>query len=154
MTMDPKQFNENLFLYGADLNEWPEEIRQAGVESLRISSELQALLAEGKKFELVLKTRKYEEPGGNLIQKIVSLPSTHDKKSPPGFGLFFPRLFADEFYFPKPAFVLASSLTIAALVVGFVIGFSNSAGSIPTGQSQAYLQEFLHYQEGGLWAKK
>jgi hypothetical protein len=152
--MDPKQFRKKLFLYGAELNEWPEEIRQAGMESLRNSSELQALLAEQEKFERVLKTRKFEEPRGNLVQKIASLSSIHDKRSPSGFGLFFPRLFADEFYFPKPTLVLASSLMIATLVAGFVIGFSNSNGSITIDQSQANLQEFLHYQEDGLWAKK
>jgi hypothetical protein len=39
-------------------------------------------------------------------------------------------------------------------VVGFLIGFSTSTGPISTDQSQANLQEFLHYQEDGLWAKK
>jgi hypothetical protein len=154
MTMDPKQFKENLFLYGVDLNEWPEEIRQAGAESLRKSSELQTLLAEQEDFERILKTRKYKEPSGDLVQRIVSLSLLQDKKSPSGFGLFLSRLFADEFYFPKPALVLGSSLMIAALVFGFVIGFSISTGSISIDRKQANLQDFFHYEGNVQWAKE
>jgi hypothetical protein len=144
--MDPRQFKENILLYGADLDQWPEEIRQAGLESLRNSSELQVLLTEQKRFERVLKTRKYEEPGGNLAQRIVSLSLRQDKKSTFSLGLFFSRLFAGEFYLSKPAFIVVSILMITALLVGFVIGFSNSTGSTLTDQRQANLQEFLHYE--------
>jgi hypothetical protein len=43
---------------------------------------------------------------------------------------------------------------IAALVTGFVIGFSYSSGSMLTHERQANLQEFLHYEGDGLWAKE
>jgi hypothetical protein len=152
--MDPKQFQENILLYGVDLDQWPEEIRQEGVESLKNSSELRALLAEQEKFERVLRTRKYEEPSGNWVQRIVSLSYPQDKKSPFGLGLFLSRLFADEFYLAKPALILSSALMITALVIGFVIGFANSTGPILTDQRQASLQEFLHYEGDGLWAKQ
>jgi hypothetical protein len=146
MAMDPKQFKENILLYGVDFHQWPEEIRQAGVESLHNSSELAALLTEQERFERVLRTRKYEEPSGNLAQRIVSLSSGQDKKSPFSLGLFLSKLFTDEFCLPKPALIVVSILIAAALMVGFIIGFSNSTGSALTGQSQANLQEFLHYE--------
>ena len=146
MTMDPKQFKENILLYGVDLHQWPEEVREAGVESLQNSSELQALLAEHERFEGVLRTRKYEEPSGNLAQRIISLSLHQDKKSPFSLGLFLSRLFADEFYLPKPALIVVSILMIVALGIGFFIGFSNPTGPVLTDQRQANLQEFLHYE--------
>lgn len=147
MTMDPRQFKKNILLYGVDLNKWPEEIKQAGRESIQNSWKLQALLAEHKQFERVLKTRKYEEPSGNLVQRIVSLSLYQDKKSRFSLGLFLSRLFADEFHLPKPALIVVSILTITALVTGFFIGFSTSTRSMLTDQRQANLQEFLHYEE-------
>ncbi len=146
MTMDPKQFKENILLYGVDLHQWPEEIRKAGLESLQNSSELRGSLTEQERFERVLKTRRYEEPSGNLAQRIVSLSLHHDKKSPFSLGLFLSRLFVGEFYLPKPALIVVSILMITALLIGFVIGFSNSTGSISTDQKQANLQEFIHYE--------
>ncbi len=88
MTMDPREFKENILLYGVDLHQWPEEIRQVGIEALQKSSELQALLAEFEQFEKVLITRKYEEPSDHLGQRIVSLSLYRDKKSPFSLGLF------------------------------------------------------------------
>ena len=150
MIMDLREFKENILSYGVDLHKWPMEKRQAGLESLQKSSELQALLAEYEQFERVLRTRKYEEPSSNLAQRIVSLSLPQDKKSPSSLGLFLSRLFADEFYLPKPALIVVSILTIIALLTGFFIGFSNPSRTVLTDQRQANLQEFLHYEEGVL----
>jgi hypothetical protein len=145
MTMDPRQFKENILLYGVDLYQWPEEIRQEGLDSLQKFPGLQALLAEYEQFERVLKTRKYEEPSNNLVQRIVSLSLHQEKKSSFGLGLLLSRLFADEFYLPKPALIVVSILMIGALMIGFLIGFSSPTGTTLTEQRQANLQEFLHY---------
>ncbi len=147
MTMDPKEFKENILLHGIDLYQWPDEIRQAGVESLRESSELQALLAEQEQFERVLKTRKYEDPNSNLVQRIISRSLHQEERSPSDIGLFLSGLLADEFRLPKPALILISILMIVTLGIGFIVGFSNSTTSILTDQRQANLQEFLHYEE-------
>jgi hypothetical protein len=143
--MDPRQFKENILLYGVDLYQWPEEIRQEGLDSLQKFPGLQALLAEYEQFERVLKTRKYEEPSNNLVQRIVSLSLHQEKKSSFGLGLLLSRLFADEFYLPKPALIVVSILMIGALMIGFLIGFSSPTGTTLTEQRQANLQEFLHY---------
>jgi hypothetical protein len=143
--MDLREFKENILLYGVDLHQWPEEIRQAGIEALHKFSELQALLAEYEQFERVLKTRKYEEPSNNLGQRIISVSLPQDKKSPFSLGLFLSRLFPDEFYLPKPALIVVSILTIIALLTGFFVGFSNHSGQVLPDQRQANLQEFLHY---------
>jgi hypothetical protein len=143
--MDYKQFKESILLYGVDLHQWPEEIRQEGVELLQKSLGLQLLLSEYEQFEKVLKTRKYEEPSDHLSQRIVSLSLHRDKKSPFGLGSFLSRLFSDEFYLPKPALIVVSILTIIALLTGFFIGFSNPSGQVLADQREANLQEFLHY---------
>jgi len=154
MTMDAKEFKEKILLYGADLDEWPEELRQAGVESLRNYSDLQALLVEQEKFETVLKARKYEEPSADLVQRIVSLSWHQDKKSPFGLSLFLARLFSYEFDFPKTALLVGCTVMIAALVTGFVIGFSYSPGSMLTNETQVNLQDFLHSKGDVPWAKE
>ena len=150
MTMDPKQFKENILLHGVNLDQWPEKIRQAGMELLQKSSELQALLAEHEQFESILKTRKYEEPSGNLVERIVSLSLHREERAPSSVFIFLSRFFADEFRLAKPALILISVLMIVTLGIGFFIGFSSSTRSTSTDQRQANLQEFLHYEEGVL----
>lgn len=150
MTMDHKQFKESILLYGVDLHQWPEEIGQEGAELLQKFPGLQAILDEYEQFEEVLKTRKYEEPSGNLAQRIVSLSLHQEKESRIGLGFFLSRLFADELYLPKPALIVVSILTIIALLTGFFIGFSNPSRTVLTDQRQTNLQEFLHYEEGVL----
>lgn len=146
MKMDSRQFEENILLYGVDLYRWPEEIRQEGVELLQKSPELQGLLAEYEQFEGILKTRRYEEPSDHLEQRIVSLSLHQDKKSPLGLVWFLSKLFGDELYLPKPAFIAVSILAIIALLTGFFIGFSNPSRQLTMDQKQASLQEFLHYE--------
>ncbi len=153
LTTDPRQFKgAPLFygvylyqLYGVNLDQWPEEIRQEGVELLKKFPGLQALLAEYEEFERVLKTRKYEEPSSNLGQRIVSLSLHQDKKSPFDLGSFLSRLFSDEFYLPRLALIVISILAIIALMTGFFVGFTNLSGQVLIDQRQANLQEFLHY---------
>jgi hypothetical protein len=146
MKMDPRQFEENILLYGVDLYRWPEEVRQGGVELLQKFPELHGLLAEYEQLERILKTRRYEEPSDHLGQRIVSLSLHQDKKSQLGFGWFLSKLFGDELYLPKPAFIAVSILAIVALLTGFFIGFSNPSRQLTTDQRQASLQEFLHYE--------
>jgi hypothetical protein len=122
---------------------------------LRHCRSLQSAACVGdEQFERVLKTRKYEEPSDHLGQRIVSLSLYRDKKSPFSLGLFLSRLFADEFYLPKPALIVVSILAVIALVTGFFIGFSNTKGQVLTDQRQAKLQEFLHYEEGVPWVSQ
>ena len=142
--MDIIQFKENLFLYGANLHQWPEDVKKAGVEALERSSEIQVLLKEHEHFERLLETRRYEEPANNLAQRIISASR---QKAPSGLGSFMSALL-NEFHFPKPAFAMLSAVMILILVIGFVIGFSNPSGSsVSTAQEETSLQAFL-YDEG------
>jgi hypothetical protein len=145
MTITLKQFKENLLVYGAHVHEWPEDIRQAGLKALEISSELRALLAEEERFERVLTTRWYEEPSRDLAERIVSASQPKKKKVWPSLVGFFSDL-VWEFSLPKPVLTAVSVSLILVLILGFVIGFSNSTGAVSTEQSQPDLQEFLYYE--------
>jgi len=145
MTITLKQFKENLLVYGANVREWPEDIRQAGLKALEISSELRALLAEEERFERVLTTRWYEEPSRDLAERIVSVSLSKKKRVRRGLGGFFSEL-VWEFSLPKPALTAVSVLLILVLILGFAIGFSNPIGSVPTEGTQTDLQGFLYYE--------
>ncbi len=146
MTMDSKKFKENMLVHGADVNQWPEEIRQAGLEALESSPELQALSADQEHFERILKTRKYEEPGVDLAQRIITASLHQKKKSFFSLGSLLSGVLG-ELRLPKPALTAVYVLMIFVLMIGFGIGFSDPMGSALAEQEQINLQEFL-YDEG------
>lgn len=145
MTMTPKQFKENLLVYGANVHKWPEDIRQTGLGALETSSELRTLLAEEERFEGVLKTKRYEEPSRDLAERIVSAAQSKNKKVWRRLGGFFSEL-VWEFSLPKPALTAVSVSLILVLILGFAIGFSDPIGAVSTEQTQTDLQEFLYYE--------
>lgn len=138
-----KKFKENLLLYGANVNHWPEELRQAGLEALESSSEIKALLAEHEHFERVLRARSYETPSNNLAQRIIS-SLQQEQKASRSLGSFLSALL-NEVRFPKPA-LTALSIVMILLVIGFVIGFLNPSESVLTGHEDTSLQAFLYYE--------
>jgi hypothetical protein len=149
--MEMKKFEENLLLYGADMHQWPEEIRQAGLKALESSSEMQTLLVEHEHFEKVIKTRRFEEPGSNLAQRIISASLQRKQKAPLSPGAFISELL-NEFRLPKPALSVISIVMILVLAIGFAIGFSNysnPSGSTSAVQEETSLQVFL-YDEGDI----
>ncbi len=145
MTMNLKQFKENLLVYGANVHKWPEDIRQTGLRALETSSELRTLLAEEERFERVLKTRRYEEPSRDLAERIVSAAQPKKKKVWRRLGGFFSELLW-EFGLPRPALTAVSVALIFALIIGFAIGFSDSTGTTSAEQYQANLEDFLYYE--------
>jgi hypothetical protein len=141
MTMDPKQFKENLLLYGADVHRWPEEVRNAGLEALENSSEFRSLVAEEAKFERILKSRKYEEPDSSLERRIIFAALQTKKNPPSSLGTFLLELLA-EFRLPRPVLI-----ALSILIIGFTIGFLDPITSAPTQQDPTTLQAFLYYEE-------
>lgn len=145
MTMDLKQFKENLLLYGSDMNQWPEDIQKAGFKTLKNFSAFQALLNDEVQFEKALKTRKYEEPGADLTKRIISASLHEDKIFQPNLGGFFSELF-QEFSLPKPVLTTVCVLVVSVFIIGFAIGFSKSTMSVSIEQDQTDLQDFLYYE--------
>lgn len=142
--MDIKQFKENLLLYGANVYQWPQEIRNEGMEALKQSSEAQVLVAEHEGFEKVLRTRGYEEPSSNLEQRIISASLSVEKKAPFSLDVFLSEIFAG-FRLSKQSFAVLSILLISVLLIGFSIGFLDPGGVTLAEQKQPDLQEFLYY---------
>ena len=70
MTINVEEFKEKLLMYGADVRNWPKDIRSSGLKALDSSPELQKLVGDEERFEGLLKTRKYEEPSRDLAERI------------------------------------------------------------------------------------
>ena len=146
--MDRTKFTENLLLYGADIHQWPEEAKKAGLAALEVSTEIQGLYREHARFEEVLRGRRYEEPSKNLAQKIIAKAVKQEKQSV-GLGTFISALLND-FHFHRPALSKISVVILMILIIGFAIGFLNPLdSSILNAQEETNLQSFL-YDEGGM----
>ncbi|MBA3018391.1 MAG: hypothetical protein KJ550_02545 [Proteobacteria bacterium] len=145
MTMHVKHFKQNMLVYGSDVYNWPEGVREAGLKALDRSPELQALLADEECFEKVLKMRKYEEPGIDLSGRIISATQHIKKKERSNPGGFFSELLR-EFSLPKPAFTAVFVSLIFALIVGFAMSFSNPSWHVSAEQYKTNLEEFLYYE--------
>lgn len=145
--MHRKEFEEYLLLYGADINLWPQEIRQAGLEAMESSAELQAFYQDHDNFEKLLHSRRYEEPADNLAQRIISVSLQQRQNAPFSIGSFISGLI-NEFSVPRPALVALSLMMILALTIGFTIGFTNPSGSsVLNNTEETNLQAFL-FDEG------
>jgi len=144
MTMDLKEFKKNVLAHGSDLGNWPEQIRETGQKALDGAAELRALLADAERFEGVLKTRRYEEPGEGLAERIISA-SVKKKKAPSTRNGLFSELL-QEFWFPKPALTAVFVSLFFALIIGFTVGFLNSSGYVSAEQDETNLQNLLYYE--------
>jgi len=144
MTMDLKEFKKNVLVHGSDLGNWPEQIRETGQKALDGAAELRALLADAERFEGVLKTRRYEEPGEDLAERIISA-SVKKEKAPSTRNGFFSELL-QEFWLPKPALTAVFVSLFFALIIGFTVGFLNSSGYVSAEQDETNLQNLLYYE--------
>jgi hypothetical protein len=144
MTMDLKEFKKNVLVHGSDLGNWPEQIRETGQKALDGAAELRALLADEERFEGVLKTRRYEEPGEDLAERIISA-SVEKGKAPSTRNGFFSELL-QEFWLPKPALTAVFVSLFFALIIGFTVGFLNSSSYVSAEQDETNLQNLLYYE--------
>jgi len=149
MTMNFEQFKEKLLMHGADVRCWPKDIRSSALKALDSSPELQKLVEEEKRFEGVLNTRKYEEPGRDLARRIVAAALPKKKKAQRNFGVFFSDVLS-EFSLSRRAFAAVSVSLIFTLIIGFTIGFSNPSGYASAEQYETNLEDFLNYEGGVL----
>lgn len=148
MSMNEYEFRENLHIHGTDLNRWPEEIRQAGLDALNRSTAFMDLIAEQEELERVLKARNYEGPSADLADRIIRTSLQREQKALHGLSGLLSELLG-VFEVPKRAVVSVSAVVVVLLIVGFVIGFSDPLGSSSTEQASTGLQDIL-YSEGAL----
>ena len=143
MKMDASDFSEYLLLYGPDVHQWPEEIRQAGLDVLERSADLQALKTEQEEFEKILKTRSYEEPSRDLARRIVAASLQTKRKPSFSLDVFFAELFG-EFRLPLPSLSTLSAVIIALLVIGFAVGYMNPSKPVEPLHGKTDLRAFLY----------
>ena len=145
MTTNFEQFKEKLLIYGADVRNWPKDIRSSGLKALDSSPELQKLVEDEEYFEGVLKTRKYEEPSRDLAGRIVAAALPRKKKAQRNLSVFFSELLR-EFSLSRRALTTVSVSLIFTLIIGFTIGFSNPSGYVSAEQYETNLEDFLNYE--------
>jgi len=145
MIMNFEQFKEKLLMYGADVRNWPKDIRSSGLKALNSSPELQKLVEDEERFEGVLKTRKYEEPSIDLAGRIVAAALPRKKKAQRKLGVFFSEVLR-EFSLSRRALTAVSVSLIFTLIIGFTIGFSNPSGYASAEQYETNLKDFLNYE--------
>ena len=145
MTMNVEQFKEKLLMYGADVRNWPKDIRSSGLKALDSSPELQKLVEDEERFERVLRTRKYEEPSRDLAGRIVAAALTRKKKAQRNLGVFFSEVLR-EFSLSRRSLTAVSVSLIFTLIIGFTIGFSNPSRYVSAEQYETNLEDFLNYE--------
>jgi hypothetical protein len=137
MAMEAEQFGECLLLYGADLQRWPEAVRQAGLEALEGSLACRALKEDHLQFEAILRTRELEAPSPDLETRIIAAASRRERMASPGLAELLRSCFAD---LRLPAPVLT---TAAVLIVGVVIGLWLPTQPVLADSESAEVQAFL-----------
>ncbi len=145
MPMNFEQFKEKLLMYGADVRNWPKDIRSSGLKALDSSPELQKLVQDEERFEGVLKTRKYEEPSSDLAGRIIAAALPKKKKAQRNLGAFFSEVLG-EFSLSRRGLAAVYVALIITLVIGFTIGFSNPSGYASAEQHETNLEDFLNYE--------
>lgn len=146
--MNEHDFKENLLINGADLRRWPEEIRQAGLDALLRSPSLGDLVAEQAEYDRVLESRGYDEPSGDLADRIIRASLRREQRASFSLSDLLSELLG-VFVVPERAIVSVSTVMIILLLIGFAIGFSDPFGSSSTEQASNGLQDIL-YSEGAL----
>jgi hypothetical protein len=145
MTINVEEFKEKLLMYGADVRNWPKDIRSSGLKALDSSPELQKLVGDEERFEGLLKTRKYEEPSRDLAERIVAAALPKKKKAQRNLGVFFSEVLR-EFSLSRRALTAVSVSLIFTLIIGFTLGFSNPSGYTSVEQYETNLEDFLNYE--------
>jgi hypothetical protein len=145
MTMNFEQFKEKLLMYGANVRNWPKDIRSSGLKALDNSPELQKLVEDEERFEKILETRKYEEPSKDLAGRIIAAALPRKKKARRNLGVFFSEVLR-EFSLSRRALAVVSVSLIFTLIIGFTIGFSNPSRYASAEQHETNLEDFLNYE--------
>ena len=145
MTMNFKQLEKNLLMFGADVRNWPKDIRSSALMALDSSPELQKLVKNEEHFEGVLNARKLEEPSKDLAGRIVASALPRKKKAQRDFSSFFSDMLS-EFSLSRRALAAVSVSLVFTLIVGFTIGYSSPSRYASTDQYETHLEDFLNYE--------
>lgn len=137
--MDREEFIENLQLYGADIEKWPEAIRQQALTAYRNVPEIKGLVESEKGFESMLLERAVDEPSSDFERRITlsAKPKIEKEEKASVFSSIF-----DLISIPKPALTMAF-----LLLFGFSLGFFYDTYA-DTGEDNIDLSEYITFDEG------
>ena len=137
--MDREQFIENLQLYGADIEKWPEAIRQQALTAYRNVPDIKGLVESEKGFESMLLERAVDEPSSDFERRITlsAKPKIEKEEKASVFSNIF-----DLISIPKPALTMAF-----LLLFGFSLGFFYDTYA-DTGEETIDLSEYITFDEG------
>lgn len=137
MTMDAERFRECLLIHGADVHQWPSDIRQAGLDAVERSLDCRSLRDECRQFEAILRSRTFEDPSSDLAVRIVSAARRRERRASPQVMEFIAACFRD-LRLPAPVFTAA-----AVLILGVVIGLLLPTERVLADSESAEVQTFL-----------
>jgi len=118
MPMTEKEFKQCLLLYGAELENWPQEIA-AEARRMQHLAPYSNLMIEQRYFdEMLLNNRPFEAASSNLAYRIINAAAVVRRAPDVTLTEWLQEFLA--FILPKPAFALATVLTLG-IVIGFAI---------------------------------
>lgn len=146
MTAHRETLKRCLLCYGADLRQWPQDVRNEGLKALADNPELQILVAEYQRLETFLHQRSYEQPAPDLAERIIatSLLQSRKEASPSLKAKFLEAVGWSAVR--QPVVVALAFLAIASFVAGFIVGFASPTNQAGGEQTQVALQDYLYYK--------
>lgn len=117
MYMLTKEFEKHIALYGTDLSQWPQDVRDKARQTQKQFG-LEQLLEEYRALENTLHTRSISPAHPSLAERIIANAKQRRRELPVKLSTWVSGLFAD-FMIPSPAYALA-----AMLVLGVSIGLN------------------------------
>lgn len=140
--MDKTRFCENLMIFGADIDRWPEEIREEALRDLEASREFLSLQRDQLRFEDQLRSVPFDQPDASWAGRISAAALRNRGKERQGLVAAILQGFSD-LHLPRPA--LTAGLL---LVIGLAAGFMKPLDTSATEQAKPLLQDLLYDDEG------
>lgn len=142
--MKKQQFVTYLAVYGAELQQWPQPLRDEAASALRESEELQQLLAAEARFEQVLRARPEAEAPADLAARIIAQASPRT-----GNGRSWQDL-AAALWAPKKL-AAAAAVFVVGLMIGWYQPLTGQQARQTASSTNLQLTNFLNYEEINLW---
>jgi hypothetical protein len=144
MSSETRRFEEYLALYGAELEIWPEEIREVYRQALTDNAEFRELIEKESRFEGIIRRRSFEFPSTDLEARIIAASRKARQSHSPGKGSFLMELFY-EFSLGRRAAAFAGVLIIFVTLAGFAIGYKGVGETPLSPLYTVSMGEFLQY---------
>lgn len=134
--MDAERFRECLLIHGAEVSQWPDDVRPAGLEAVARSLECRSLQEECRQFESILQSRGFEDPSPDLAVRIVAA-ARRERRGSPRVMEFLAACFLD-LRVPVPV-VTAAAVLIIGVMIGLLLPSEPVLADSESGEVQTFL---------------